>query len=341
MPAKTINTIINNVTEYGQVPINVTIEDEKPEFSGVGGIGSIDSGLWFIVCLYEYFNKTHEIGLLREYYPILSRIMNWLSAHDCNNDSLIEIPEAADWTDLLGNRYNVLYDEVLWYRTNICFARLLGMLGKDEESGHYMRRAKRIKKEIQLNFWPSTKQTLYQTINFAEQQYSLGDARYLISQVTPYDFNWRCDVFGNILSFLYNIIDIEKANLAFQFMIGVGVNDPYPVVNLYPTITVGDQDWRSYYAVNLLNLPNHYHNGGIWPFIGGFWIRFISKLGFKNLALQELAKLSELNKRGIFNEWEFNEWAHGRTGRPMGKAYQAWSASEFINTYNCLKIKNL
>jgi len=28
--------------------------------------------------------------------------------------------------------------------------------------------------------------------------------------------------------------------------------------------------------------------------------------------------------------WEFNEWHHGVTGRPMGKAFQAWSAAGFI-----------
>ena len=39
--------------------------------------------------------------------------MNWLSAHDSNNDGLLEIPEAGDWTDLFGRSYNVLYDEVV------------------------------------------------------------------------------------------------------------------------------------------------------------------------------------------------------------------------------------
>ena len=33
---------------------------------------------------------------------------------------------------------------------------------------------------------------------------------------------------------------------------------------------------------------------------------------------------------GRTREWEFNEWVHGATGRPMGKAYQAWSAASFI-----------
>ena len=161
-------------------------------------------------------------------------------------------------------------------------------------------------------------------------QYSVGDSSYLLAQVTPFDFNWRCDVYGNILAFLFNVLDIHRARTAFRFMWGVGVNEPFPVANLYPVVMPGDPDWKPYYAVNLLNLPHHYHNGGIWPFIGGKWVQFISRLGMRSLALQELLKLARINQRGVQGEWEFNEWAHARTGNPMGKAYQAWSAAEFI-----------
>ncbi|HBJ85608.1 MAG TPA: glycogen debranching protein, partial [Verrucomicrobiales bacterium] len=59
-------------------------------------------------------------------------------------------------------------------------------------------------------------------------------------------------------------------------------------------------------------------------------VQFISRLGMRSLAMQELLKLARINQRGVQGEWEFNEWAHARTGNPMGKAYQAWSAAEFI-----------
>ena len=141
-----------------------------------------------------------------------------------------------------------------------------------------------------------------------------------------------------MIAFLYNVIDQEKATKAFRFMWGAGVNDPYPVANVYPTVHAGDPDWKDYYTVNLLNLPDHYHNGGIWPFVGGGWVRFINKLGLKEFALNELYKLAQLNQKGISGEWEFNEWYHGKTGRPMGKIYQAWSASEFIHACHSLKL---
>ncbi len=334
----TFNTLLNHLSPNGQVPSNVSIDTDIPDYSGVGGICSIDSGLWLVIAFYEYIKATRDFDFLHTHLHHLQSVMNWLSAHDSNNDALLEIPEAGDWTDLLGFSYNILYDEVLWYRANICFGRLLEMAGNSAQAGDYIRWSQVIKKEILLNFWPSTSQKLFQNVSFAEQQYSLGDSQYLIAQVTPFDFNWRCDIYGNVLAYLYNVLDSEKALLAFRFIWGIGANEPYPVRNLYPVINPGDPDWRAYYTVNLLNLPHHYHNGGIWPFVGGAWVQFIHKLGLKELAINELYKLAQLNKLGIHQEWEFNEWAHGTTGRPMGKIYQAWSAAQYIRACHDLKM---
>ncbi|MBN1464296.1 HAD-IIB family hydrolase, partial [candidate division KSB1 bacterium] len=336
---QTLLTLLDRTSPNGQIPSNVRLLTQMPDYSGVGGISSIDSGLWLIIAFYGFVHKTQDFNLLREQFHVLQNIMNWLSAHDSNNDGLIEIPEAGDWTDLFGRSYNVLYDEVLWYRSNICFGRLLQMLGDEQRAGDYLRWARIIKRQIQTYFWPSTRHSGDRSIaSFADTQYFLGDARYLIAQVTPFDFSWRCDTFANTLAFLYDVIDNRHAAQSFRFMWGVGVNDPYPVSNLYPIVMAGDKEWRDYYTVNLLNLPAHYHNGGIWPFIGAHWVRFINKLGISDIALQEMYRLATLCKLGITSEWEFNEWAHGRTGRPMGRAYQAWSAAQYILTCHDLNI---
>jgi sucrose-6-phosphatase len=335
---QTLETLLKHVSVNGQIPANVRIEGERPDYSGVGGIASIDSGIWVVIAFQAYVAETRDLDFLRKHIDTLQRVMTWLAAHDSNNDALLEIPEAGDWTDLFGRSYNVLYDEVLWYKCNVSFARLLEMLGDTQRAGDYLRWARVIKREILSNFWPTTKQQINQTVSFAEQQFSIGDARYLIAQITPFDFSWRCDTFGNLLAFLYDVMDANQASQTFRFLWGVGINQPFPIANIYPVVTMGDKDWRSYYAVNLLNLPNHYHNGGLWPLIGGHWVRFLQKLGLRDLALQELYHLTELNKLGAVHEWEFNEWAHGQTGRPMGKAYQAWSASEFIRACHDLNV---
>lgn len=328
----TLETLLSASSPNGQIPANVRIADGQPDFAGVGNICSIDSGLWIIIAFYNFVAKTGDLEFLRRHAARLQRSMDWLSAHDSNNDALLEIPEAGDWTDLFGRSYNVLYDEVLWYRANVCYGRLCEFHGDFEKAADYLRWSQRIRARVIDVFWPTTTVPAGgpQPYRFADRQFTLGDSQYLIAEVTPFSFNWRCDVLGNILAYLVSLLDVDRARTAFRFMWGVGVNNPWPVANLYPVVQAGDPDWKAYYTVNLLNLPHHYHNGGVWPFIGGMWVRFIHRLGFHEVACAELVKLARLNQLGRDQEWEFNEWVHGQTGRPMGKAFQAWSAASFI-----------
>ncbi|MEO8185157.1 MAG: HAD-IIB family hydrolase [Deltaproteobacteria bacterium] len=335
----TLTTLLEQINPAGQIPSNVRIATGRPDYSGVGRIASIDSGLWVMIALYNFVQATGEIALFEKYAPRLQRAMDWLTAQDSNDDGLLEIPEAGDWTDLFGHSYNVLYDETLWCRTNICYGKLLELTKDHARAAGYFRAGQRTRGEILGNFWPRTHADPSHTApSFADQQFSLGDARYLIAQISPFGFSWRCDVWGNILAFLFNIIDVHRARIAFEFMWGVGVNRPFPVHNLYPPVLTGDPEWRPYFTVNLLNLPGHYHNGGIWPHIGGMWVRFIHRLGMRELACRELVRLAELNRSGIRSEWEFNEWAHAGTGRPMGKRFQAWAAASYLRACRELEL---
>lgn len=334
---QTLRTLFDNLGPSGQVPANVRIDDGRPDYSGVGGVTAIDAGLWAVIAFYNFVRFRSHSELLPQYSTALDRVMAWLLAHDSNANGLLEIPEAGDWTDLFGRSYNVLYDEVLWFRTSVCYARLLERQGRFEEAATWLRRSQQTRNQILERFWPSTSATS-PLHSFDEQQFAVGDARYLLSEITPFGFNWRCDVIGNVLAFLFGVLDIDRARTAFRFMWGVGVNEPLPVANLYPAVQAGDPDWKPYYLVNLQNLPHHYHNGGIWPFIGGMWVRFIHRLGLHQVACKELFRLAEANHAGKSRPWEFNEWLHGRTGRPMGKAFQAWSAASYVRACHELEM---
>ncbi|MEW6161012.1 MAG: HAD family hydrolase, partial [Verrucomicrobiota bacterium] len=328
----TLRTLLNHLAPNGQIPANIRIDSGEPDYSGIGGICAIDGGFWAVLAFYLYVRKHEDWELLAEYAAPLDRLMHWLLGLDSNNDYLLEIPEAGDWTDLFGRSYHVLYDEVLWYRAAVAYGRLLEFQKRFEEASAWLRRAQMIRSKILSVFWPSTKPLDPSArVTFADQQFSVGDSSYLLAEITPFSFSWRCDVLGNLQAFIGNVLDVDRARTAFRFMWGVGVNEPYPVANLYPPVQAGDPDWRAYYTVNLLNLPGHYHNGGIWPFIGGMWVRFIHRLGLHDVACHELLKLAQANRLGKNQDWEFNEWIHSRTGRPMGKAFQAWSAASYIH----------
>ena len=239
---RTLDTLLLAIAPNGQIPANVRIDDGIPDYSGVGNICSIDSGLWLIIAFYNFIAKTQDYDFLRTHAARLQRAMDWLSAHDSNNDGLLEIPEAGDWTDLFGRSYNVLYDEVLWFRANVCYGRLLEYQGDFEKATAYLRWSQHIRSRVLDTFWPRTRldNTGHPVNRFADRQFSLGDTQYLIAEITPFSFNWRCDVFGNILAFLMNLLDIDRARTAFRFMWGVGVNHPWPVANLYPVVQSRD-----------------------------------------------------------------------------------------------------
>ena len=336
----TLRTLLEGQSPPGQIPGHVGIDDGRPEYGGVGGIASIDSGLWVVIALWHHARITGDWSLVEGYAPALQKAMDWLGAHDSNHCGMLEIPEAGDWTDLFARSYHVLYDEVLWQRSLVAYGHLLQHLGQHDRAAEYQRFAIHVAKVILRTFWPSTAPGQTGGIpSFSEVQFGLGDARYLVAQVSPFNFSWRCDVYANLLAHLTDLVDKERAMMTFRFLWGTGVNEPGPVKNLYPPVQGGDPEWREYYTVNLLNLPNHYHNGGIWPFIGGLWVRSVHKLGMSDLARRELVRLARLCAQGVSQPWEFNEWHHAVTGRPMGKAYQAWSAASFLQACHDLNLQ--
>jgi len=77
---------------------------------------------------YLQYRLFGDIDFLRASWPALQKALLWLRYQDSNGCGLLEVHEAADWADLLANRFNVLYDNVLWYaalRTMAALARAL------------------------------------------------------------------------------------------------------------------------------------------------------------------------------------------------------------------------
>ena len=332
---KTLELLAKHQTEAGQIPSNVQIKSGKPDFGGLGNIAAIDAVLWFGIGVARYAAYTGDRAFLGDMYPRLRRSMAWLRAHDSNNCGLIEIPESSDWMDLFPRSYNVLYDEVLWYLACCDYSVVQQVMGDDPKP--YGDLSGTIRKKIERQFWPTAQKLSDARESFTQTQFNLGDAQYLLAQISPFGFSWRCDIYANLLAALVGLLDEHKLAQLFHFLWGIGANSPYPIKCLYPTIHSGAQDWKDYFVTNFLNLPDHYHNGGIWPFIGGLWVRFLAKIGRTELADRELRALAEACRVGAYGEWEFNEWLHGQTGRPMGKAHQAWSAAGYIAAYKALR----
>jgi hypothetical protein len=106
---------------------------------------------------------------------------------------------------------------------------------------------------------------------------------------------------------------------------------------LFPYIQPSDPDWRQRYAE--YNAPGHYHNGGIWPFVCGFYIAALVAAGQFRLAERKLSALVELVRpaRKADVRYGFNEWFTAQDGRPSGQDWQSWSAAMFLYAAECVR----
>jgi glycogen debranching enzyme len=105
------------------------------------------------------------------------------------------------------------------------------------------------------------------------------------------------------------------------------VNDPYPVRAVIRPIQQNNSLWRPYMARHRQNFVWQYHNGGIWPMVGGFWIAALVSAGRLAQARVELAKLAHVCS---LRNWAFTEWLHGKSLAPRGMAGQSWNAAAFL-----------
>jgi len=105
---------------------------------------------------------------------------------------------------------------------------------------------------------------------------------------------------------------------------------------LFPYILPEHPDWRPRYGQ--FNQPGEYHNGGVWPFVCGFYVAACVAVGRMSLARRALQALTDLVKpsRESAGEWGFNEWVKAQTGAPCGQDWQTWSAAMYLYAAECV-----
>lgn len=337
-----LETLRSQQSELGAIPNNVSVATGRLDHTNAG---SVDSNLWFILGHYIQFKAFGNSDFLRAHWASLEKALLWLRYQDSNGCGLLEVHEAADWADLLANRFNILYDNALWYSALRAMASLARTL--DANGERFDALADDVRHKIRIVLWVGM-----------ENQSEWGpdcpghtEWKHTLSQVDPVlvkrpfflpfvafrEFGDYCDVFGNLLAILFGVANPAQEKRILDYLYQIGIAEPYPVRVLHPVIHPGSKDWREYYRNNNLNLPDQYHNGGIWPFVGGFYVAALVKSGRLDEARHQLEKLAQVNQQGVSEEWEFNEWCQGQTGRPMGYPHQAWSAGMYVFAYRAVQ----
>ena len=109
--------------------------------------------------------------------------------------------------------------------------------------------------------------------------------------------------------------------------------------NFFPYMRPEDPDWHPRDAQ--YNQPGEYHNGGIWPFICGFYIAALVAAGRQKLAQRKLLALTELiqQRREVDVAFGFNEWHRALDGTAQGQDWQTWSAAMYLYAAACVEQK--
>lgn len=359
---RSLATLRQFQSPLGKIPHNVGFSDvfdpalvahgSRLDIGGRSGValedtihaGCVDGNLWYIIGQYAAYASNQDLQALQMAWPSLEQALLWLRYQDSNECGLLEVHEAMDWADLFANRYNVLFDNALYAAAWKCMAQIAEALGHDSEP--YRSSAADVHRKVNALLWVGPeepndlawigrerKEWLYVRKRVETE---LVERPFYLPYMAFRDYADRFDTLGNLVAILFGVADQNKADKILDYIHGCGLNEPYPVQALYPVLHPGDRDWRDYYRVRNLNQPHHYHNGGAWPFIGGFYVAALVQAGRHDEAEHQLQKLAEMNAQGKHGRWEFNEWFHGMSGRPMGYAGQSWSTAMYVFAYHAV-----
>jgi len=281
---------------------------------------TIDSTLWYLIGHYVYSKAYKDKTLLKKYKNNIERAFLWLSYQDPNEDKLLTQLPTMDWQDAFPHKYGrTINTQALYYA-------VLKMFNKNKL-------ANRIKKVVNGDI---------------EKYLSLYDKKqgfYLAWIWKNHDGDreqeqWF-DTLGNVLAVVTGLASLKIAKSVLNYISKEKINRPYPAKAIYPPIKKGDKEWHSYFSKCSAKDPYQYSNAGIWPFIGGFYVAALIKTKQYAKAKKEFELLTKAVLLGKSLEWEFNEWLDGKTGRPKGNPYQAWSAGAYLFASESLKKKKI
>jgi hypothetical protein len=302
---KSLITLEKYQSKMGQIPNAILkLDAKKPQVD----FKSLDSSLWFVIGEYFYKKRYREANLFNQHKDSIKKVINWISYKDIGEDVTIEQLPTTDWEDAFPEKFgDVMSTQALYYK-------VLSLINDKK-------RMKRLKFEInknpENNLWNGNYYWAYRWKNHNKYK-EIGE--------------WF-DSFGNILAILFDFCDKKMSKKIIKYVKEKNINHPYPLKAIDPPITTKSKYWKDYYY-DAKATPHHYLNGGIWSYLGGFYVLALIKLKMFSEAEKELKKLAEGNtKENIFPEWidPISKETHG--------LYQAWSAGMYMWAYNSLKKK--
>jgi hypothetical protein len=314
-----ILTLARHQARNGQIPKFVSTQGDEADF---WYLGCIDATLWWLIAIALLDRYQPQGRLAQRLARNIDRAIVWLSCQEHQRFHLLQQNEASDWADIMPRSGFVLYTNSLWYVVK----RLYRVHGATET-----------RRNVNQLFHPCAGAPA----EYRRARLLVHYARHRAQQRDLYlsfvNFSFcgdEGDVFGNVLAILAGLADEAATHRIVRAVVRARANDPYPVRVVCAPILEESVFWRPYMSRHRQNFAWQYHNGGIWPFVGAFWVMALAQAGLRAEAEVELTKVARAN---ALSDWAFREWLHGRTLAPQGMAGQSWNAATFLLAHHVLQ----
>ena len=306
-----LETLEAHQAPHGQIPKFVDPGAREADF---WYLGCIDSTLWWLLAR-DFLQRRRAPRARGTRSRPVELALQWLLAQEHQRFFLLQQNEASDWADIMPRSGFVLYSNALWYAVKHRY-------GLDH--------AEATRANFNGLFHPfSAGLAPYRRARLLNE-YVLRHARnrdLYLSFVNFAFFGEEGDVFGNLLAVLCGLADARASRRTLDALQRARVSRLYPVRVVTHPIRRRSALWRPYMARHRQNEVWQYHNGGIWPMVGGFWIVALAAAGRLSQARLELENLA---RACALRNWAFSEWLHGTKATPRGMPGQSWNAAAFL-----------
>ena len=312
---RVLTKLAKNQSELGHIPSLAHDPQDR---------GASDTTPLFLVGTALYRLHTGQVDFLDE---AVQKALTWMAYQSPTNRVMVAQLPTSDWRDEQWVVGYGLYVNTLVYT-------YLRLLGQQEKAAHLLEAMGRFAITAERQH-----RHVHEGLTLRHKPYyALWSYKVMRSE--------RFDLLGNSLAMLTGIAPPSRADDLIHWIEGeckaLRNNEDLAVElppNLFPYIHPDDPDWRHRYQK--YNQPGEYHNGGIWPFICGFYIAALVSAGRHRLARKKLLALTDMiqQSRVAQVDYGFNEWHRAQDGTAQGQDWQTWSAAMYLYAAECVELQ--
>ena len=310
---RTLETAAANQSKLGHIPSLVHDPDDR---------GASDTTPLFLMAAALFRDVTGERSFLE---AAVNKAVRWMEYQSPADDGIVAQLPTSDWRDEQWVLGYGLYVNTIVYAYSRLFGRHAEADTLRELMGHFA-----ITGDVKHRH-------VHEGLALRRKPYfALWSYKVLRSE--------RFDLLGNSLAILTGIasptratalvrwIEMECKHLREHGDLAVDLPPCF-----FPYARPGDPDWRPRYET--YNRPGEYHNGGVWPFVCGFYVAALVAAGRPRVAARKMAALTQLVQQARRDDltYGFNEWHRAQDGTPQGEDWQTWSAAMYLYAARCVE----